>query len=309
MDLRRLHLIVSTILLIFLLAACAQSRPSAPSGTAISTTAVAVNTAVPIKSNPAPTVVAPTQPATTTAVAVNTPVPTKSNPAPTAAAPTQPASATAGGGCANAYYPVPSGATWSYASSGSTSVGNYTYTRTISAASDAGFTSGYQFSTGVNWLEKWTCQDGNLAELGSGAGSASMTTSTAKMTSTSVTADGYNIPATFYSGEAWSEDLTITGTVKSGTKEATSQIASRLNCTAGGAATITVPAGTFDTVMATCTKKVVVSAIVQGKSMQVGANQESITYWYAKGVGFVKSVATGGSDNETIVLTRYKLPS
>ena len=28
--------------------------------------------------------------------------------------------------------------------------------------------------------------------------------------------------------------------------------------------------------------------------------------WYAKGVGFVKSVASGGSDNETIVLTQYK---
>ena len=285
MSLMRLHLIGSNILLIVILAACAQAPASSPSGSTASTADLAKNTVVPTVSEPAPTAAAPTTAATTAATI----------------------SASASGGCANTYYPVPSGASWSYDSSGS-GIGNYNYTQTITAVSDTGFTTSYQFSTGVNSTVNWNCQDGNLAALDAGAASFSMTTSKVKMTSNSVTADGYNIPATFDTGKTWSEKVTIDGTVQaSATITVNSQIVSQINCTAGGADTITVPAGKFDTVKATCSKNVVVSAIAQGKTTQLSANTESITYWYAKAVGFVKSVATGGSDNETIVLTQYKI--
>ena len=281
----RLHLIGSNILLIVILAACAQAPASSPSGSTASTADLAKNTVVPTESEPAPTAAAPTTAATTAATI----------------------SASASGGCANTYYPVPSGASWSYDSSGS-GIGNYNYTQTITAVSDTGFTTSYQFSTGVNSTVNWNCQDGNLAALDAGAASFSMTTSKVKMTSNSVTADGYNIPATFDTGKTWSEKVTIDGTVQaSPTQTVTSQIVSQLSCTAAGADTITVPAGKFDTVKATCTKKVVVSATEQGTAVPLSTNQQSITYWYAKGVGFVQSVATGGADNETVVLTQYKI--
>ena len=52
---------------------------------------------------------------------------------------------------------------------------------------------------------------------------------------------------------------------------------------------------------------VVVSGIVQGKMTEINSNTEDLTLFFAKDVGFVKSVATGGTDNETVVLTEYKL--
>jgi hypothetical protein len=262
MNPRRLHLSVSSILLIVALAACALSPTIAPSGSAGSTAA---------------------SPTETTG------------------------SSAASGGCTNPYYPVPSGASWSYASSGG-NLGAYTYTRMITASNDTGFTSSDQFSSGVSYVIKWNCQDGNLAALDAGSRSFSMATSKVKMTSDSITSDGYDIPASFETGKAWTDKVTVSGTVESNGKKETSQILNQSSCTAGGADTITVPAGTFSTVKATCSKNVVVSAIIQGKSTQLGANQESITSWYSQGVGFVKSVATGGSNNETIVLTQYKMP-
>jgi hypothetical protein len=280
MDSRRLHLIIGGILLIVVQVACSLSPASTPVAITSSPTALAENTAVPTKSKP-----------------------TLASAAPTAAT----LSASGSGGCANAYYPVPSGASWSYASTGS-GIGDYTYTQTITAVSAKGFTASDQFSTGVNATIKWSCQNGNLAVLDAGAGSFSMTTSKVKMTTTSVTADGYNIPATFVTGKTWSEKITVDGTVQaSATQTVTSQIAVQFSCTAAGADTITVPAGKFDTVKATCTKKEVVSATEQGTAVPLSTNQQSITYWYAKGVGFVQSVATGGADNETVVLTQYKL--
>ncbi len=287
MDPRRLHFIVTNILLIVILAACAQSTASSPSATTSSTAA----------SSPFPT---------TGSTATSSPSGSTGSTA-TSSPSGSTGSITASGACTNAYYPVPSGASWSYASSGSTSVGDYTYTRTVSAVSDAGFTTSDQYSTGVNWVVKWTCQDGNLAALDTGPGTASMKTSNVNMTTGSATADGYNIPATFDTGKTWSEKVTLNETANSNGKSANSQIVAQINCSAGGAATITVPAGKFDTVTATCNKTVTVSAIIQGKTMQLATNTENITYSYAKGVGFVKSVAAGGTDNETIVLTQYKV--
>ena len=91
-------------------------------------------------------------------------------------------STAASGGCTNAYYPVPSGASWSYASNGG-NLGAYTYAVTVTAASDTGFTTSEQYSSGVNYIFKWNCQDGNLAALDAGSNSFSMTTSKVKMTS------------------------------------------------------------------------------------------------------------------------------
>jgi hypothetical protein len=47
--------------------------------------------------------------------------------------------------------------------------------------------------------------------------------------------------------------------------------------------------------------------MVNNKSTLLGSNTENITYWYAKDVGLIQSIATGGSNNETVVLTQYTL--
>jgi hypothetical protein len=268
MTTKHFHLLLNTIIILFLLAACGSVPKTTPATSSPTSAPLPTNTTAPA--------------ATSTA-------------------------ASASGDCVNAYYPDAVGDTWAYSSSGGAK-GNYTYTRAIPTSSDTGFSISDRYSTGVDWSAKWTCKDGNLAALDAGPESATMTTSKYTLTSNSVTADGFNIPAAFVDGSAWSEKVMIDGTVQgSSGKSINSQIISQLDCTAGGADTITVPAGKFDAVKAVCTKKVVVSAVAQGKNVQLGANQEDITYWYAKNVGYVKSVATGGSNNETIVLTQYKI--
>jgi hypothetical protein len=216
--------------------------------------------------------------------------------------------ASANRGCANAYYPVSSGASWSYASSGSIT-GDYSYTRTITALSDVGFTTSDHFSTGVDRTLKWNCQDGNLTTLDTGSGSAGSVKSTIlKTVVVSTDADGYNIPATFEAGKTWSEKIEINGNLEnSGTNVGTAQNVAQINCRAGSADTITVPAGTFNTVKATCTIAMVETTTVKGLTMPPVIDKESTTYWYVKGIGLVKSVGSNPGGNETIVLTQYKI--
>jgi hypothetical protein len=222
----------------------------------------------------------------------------------------QPVSGSSGGSCSNAYFPVSVGTNWAYSSTGST-LGAYTYTWTVSDQGNAGFTTSDKYSTGVIASIKWNCQNGNLAALDAGSTSLSVTnsSSTFKMTSNSITADGYNIPNTFDNGTTWSEKVTVDGTVQSGTNTANSQIVSNVSCSAAGTESVTVPAGTFDTAKATCNQTLQVSFLMQGTPQPAGAaDTVSITDWYAKGVGLVKSVrASSLSSTETIVLTQYKI--
>jgi hypothetical protein len=270
MNPRHFQIIVSCLLLFVVVAACSLS-PASP--TTASTAAPAGATSAPAATNP-------------------------------------PVSASSGGGCSNAYFPVSVGTNWAYSSSGST-LGAYTYTWTVADVSNTGFTTNNQYSTGVSTSIKWNCQNGNLAALDAGSTSLSVTnsSSTFKMTSNSITADGYNIPNTFDTGTTWSEKVTVNGTVQSGTKSANSQIVSDVSCSAAGSESVTVPAGTFDTVKATCNQTLGVSFLMQGTPVPAGApDTVSITDWYAKGVGLVKSVrASSLSSTETIVLTGYKV--
>ena len=218
----------------------------------------------------------------------------------------------AGGGCANAYFPTSSGTTWSYSSRGSV-LGDYTFTRTVADVSATGFTMNdlTSLAAGTSSSVKWNCQNGNLAALDAGAASLNVASTAVKITSTSVTADGYNIPNTFAAGTAWAEKVTVLGTVTSGNRSMDSQIVSALKCTAGaGAESVKVPAGAFDAVKASCTETIGVSAMVQATPMPAGvASTLDITNWYAKGVGLVKSVRVNNTtgNTTTIELTSYKI--
>jgi hypothetical protein len=220
----------------------------------------------------------------------------------------QPAGASGSGACTNAYFPDTSGTTWAYSSTGG-SLGAYTYTRTITDAIATGFSTSEQYSTGTNATIKWNCQDGNLAALDDGSSSLSLSSSKFKFTSTSVTADGYDIPNNFETGTSWSEKVTASGVVQYGTKSLDAQIVSDVACSAAGTDSITVTAGKFDTVKATCTDSITVSEITLGTPVPATAPiTVNITNWYAKGVGLVQSVRVNSlGGGQTIVLTQYKV--
>jgi hypothetical protein len=221
---------------------------------------------------------------------------------------TQAVRARSGGECANAYFPVASGNSWSYSSSGG-ELGAYTYTSTVTDVSSTDFTINSQASTGVNANVKWKCQNGNLAELNDGSNSLSLSTSKVTMTTNSITADGYNVPAAFETGATWTETVTADVTVVSGTKSTNSQIVIVTKCTAAGADTVTVPAGKFNAVKVTCNQTVTVFGLIKGTAVPASPPiAVSVTNWYAKGVGLVQSVkTTAAGGTETVVLTKYKL--
>jgi hypothetical protein len=234
-----------------------------------------------------------------------------SKPAANTGAPAAASNPPASGGCTNAYFPTTSGTSWSYSSRGSV-LGDYTFTRKVADVSDSGFTINDLTSLGggTSSSVKWNCQNGNLAALDSGAGSLSVSSSNVKITSTSVTADGYNVPNTFNTGTAWAEKVTVIGKVESGNQTMDSQIVSDLNCNAAGAESIQVPAGKFDTVKASCTETVGVSELLQGTPTPAGVPSTlDITNWYAKGVGLVKSVRVNNTtgNTTTVELTQYKI--
>ena len=225
----------------------------------------------------------------------------------TASASNQPASALPNAACTNLYYPVSSGASWSYSSSGSV-IGNYTYVHSITALSATGFTSSDQFNSGIRHTIQWNCQDGNLTALDTGLSAGSIANSKMKMTPDSVSADGYNIPAVFDTGKTWTEKVEISGSLAlNGGIVGSSQNVAILNCRAAGNEAVVVPAGSFDTVKVTCTANFVNNTALEGVQGQPVSDTDSSIDWYARGVGLVKSLSTGADGTETIVLTHYTL--
>ena len=283
-DARRLALIVTTLIAVFILAACNPSSAGAPSGTKTSATATPVILAASTMSGPE---------ASATSLA----------------GPTLTTSTSGSGGCANAYFPVSSGATWSYASAGSVA-GDYSYNRSLAGISDTGFIASDEFNSGVTRTTKWGCKDGNLTMLETGSAGGVASSTGMKVTIDSVTSNGYVIPATFAAGQTWSETLELNTTNEAkGKKTGTAQSVSQTNCTAGEPESVKVPAGTFDAVKITCHSNQVatVTLTVGGTTGPITTIQDS-TQWYAQGVGMVQTMNSGDAGNETIQLTSYSIP-
>jgi hypothetical protein len=275
MSLRRYHFIISNILFIVILAACGSQSSVVPTSTPLKMAGPTAN-----------------QPGTSTLPGNPTAGPTL----------------TGGGGCTNAYFPLSSGATWSYASTGSLA-GDYTYTRTISGLGSMGFTTNDAFS-GVTRTVTWSCDNGNLTSLASGSSGTLVSGSSMRMTVDSVSATGYVIPNAFTDGKTWSEALSISGTNMQGATEKGTVVSDVVtSCATAGAESVKVPAGTFDTVKITCLSNQVatVTLTVGGSTGPVTTIQNS-TQWYAQGVGMVQTVNSGDAGNETIQLTSYSIP-
>src|SRR4030095_4054935 len=74
--------------------------------------------------------------------------------------------------CANAYYPVRQGATWTYKSSGGPA-GDYGFTDTITSVREDGFTLSTQIGD-LTRTQEWTCKPEGLVALQLGGAPAAM---------------------------------------------------------------------------------------------------------------------------------------
>lgn len=212
----------------------------------------------------------------------------------------------AGHACSNPLYPVIIGATWTYTLSGITTD---TYTHSITAVTDTGFTDKDVFTSGVTRTGEWKCEDGTLIALSPESG-PSGAVQTSQMTATFHTTEmnGVTLPAAVKTGDSWTQNFTLEGTQSIGGQQADAKLKTAYACTAGGTESVTVPAGTFDALRVDCKIDATITVTMNGVEVPTSLSSTA-AIWYAPGVGQVKvENAISNVGNSTIELTAYTIP-
>ncbi|MCL5429619.1 MAG: hypothetical protein M1347_07485 [Chloroflexi bacterium] len=215
------------------------------------------------------------------------------------------------GACANPYFPVVNGATWTYSVTGG--IQDFSYTDTITNVSAEGFTlnSSFDLEGGLQRTQAWGCQANGLVALEyNGGPSAALSTEAlnAEFHTTGVT--GVTIPTNLSVGSSWTQAMDIEGDMTIGeglTGAATGNVSFAAN--AVGTESVSTAAGTFDAIKVEIQQDFSLTANIGGVSMPVTFTGTT-TAWYASGVGMVKSVVTEDlmGSTTTIELQSYSIP-
>lgn len=268
-----------------------QPAPAAPAAPTSPPASAATATSIPPTVGPSPTT-APT----------NTVPPPTATLAPTTAAssPITVAAASTGGNCDNVYYPVHQGATWVYKTTLS-STAPITTTESDSNVTSTSFVRTITSNKGAIQLH-WTCTASGLTqgELNPGNASLSFHLKVLK-------ASGITLPP----ADQWTAGKTWKATYQVTMQSSPVAGAAAAVVTGGGTMTmtdkilgkesVTVPAGTYDAWKVSSTLVENLSMKMNGRAVPV-KTQIAGTNWYARNVGEVKSIISGGST----VLVSYK---
>jgi hypothetical protein len=212
--------------------------------------------------------------------------------------------------CANAYYPVREGATWSYESSGGPS-GGYSFTDTITSVREDGFTLSSEFGE-LTRTQEWACKPEGLVALQLGGTSAATLNSENMQLNLEVkNVSGVTFPNAINVGDQWQHNLDFEGKMTVAGQEGSATGEAQTNFSALGNESVTVPAGTFDALKIQIDTTLNINVSVQGVAVPVPFSG-SYTYWFVKDVGWVKASGTGSvsgtSFSETIELQWYNIP-
>ncbi len=218
--------------------------------------------------------------------------------------------ATVTGTCANDYYPVLQGATWTYKSTGSPA-GDYSYTDTISAVKAEGFTLTSQFGD-VTRTQEWSCaQQGLVAMQLGGPAMATLNSQDMNFTFDVKKVEGTSLPNSLKQDDEWGHSLDFEGKMNIANEPATAEGNSQTAFKVLGDESVNVPAGSFQALKIQVNTNITFTIKVQGITVPASYSG-SYTYWYAKGIGWVKAEGqgniTGTSFNETIELQKYNIP-
>jgi len=220
-----------------------------------------------------------------------------------APATTSPASS---GSCDNPYLPVVEGATWNYKLTGALPD---TYTHTILSIETDSFTEQDDFASGVTRQAKWQCDNGSLIALNPATGtSAGLSAEGVSLNFETKDLTGITLPATIKTGDTWSQSLTLQGaqTINGTAYTATNEFTS--NCTAIGIESVTVEAGTFDTVRIECQSDMQITvALDPNNPITTPLSLKGIN-WYAADIGLVKSFTSSPGLESTTELVSYNIP-
>ena len=211
---------------------------------------------------------------------------------------TPPSQATApGGDCENPYLPVVEGATWTRRST--TSLGESTQTATLKDVTPSGFTVE---RTGVlsggrsyTYDENWSCTPEGLIQAPTDELAAIATGASGTVTVQSLSNEGVTLPTDVQAGDTWTEtfNVDVVG------PDSTANWSVTYDFQAIGMEAVTVPAGAFTAIHLTNHITWLNGAV---PAMDV-------EYWFATGVGLVKSGFTmEGLSTGITELVSYSIP-
>jgi hypothetical protein len=212
--------------------------------------------------------------------------------------------------CANAYYPVREGATWTYQSTGGP-VGGYGFTDTITSVREEGFTLTTQFDE-LTRTQDWACRTEGLVALQlGGTSAATLNSQDMQLTLDVSNVSGVTFPAEISAGDQWQHALEFTGKMVVASQEIEATGNAQTSFTAIGVESVTVPAGTFEAMKIRVDSTINITGIFQGVSLPITVSSP-YDYWFVQGVGWVKASGEGDvgdeSFTETIELQSYSIP-
>jgi hypothetical protein len=204
------------------------------------------------------------------------------------------------GGCANTYYPVATGNSWTYTDTNSL-VAPTVYTDTIGKVASDGFTVLSKFP-GLTKTAQWKCTSAGLVSTTYGAGpSAAIQTSASKSTIQTTNVTGVTIPADMKPGDTWRQSFTISGTTTIGASAQSVQEKGTVTMSskAIGASSVTVPAGNYTALLVQTTSTMKLTIDMMGATVPVDTVFKG-TEWFVQGVGMVQEVTKGTIMGSTV---------
>lgn len=200
--------------------------------------------------------------------------------------------------CANTLVPVKTGATWTYNATGNANLngssGSSTFTATISSVRPDGFTVTADFGNNVTSNQEWDCKQDGLLATSFGSGQGTFTMSSQNFTASFDTSNptGVTLPRDVDQRTNWDYGLDLNGSVSQGSINADAKGNVGTEMHVAGRESVTVPAGTFNAVRVDGTSTFHLSAGFNGLTLPVTSVMK-FTLWFAPGVGWVKSTASG----------------
>jgi len=195
--------------------------------------------------------------------------------------------AASSGSCANPYYPVREGATWTYSSTGGPA-GGYGFTDTITSVRDDGFTLTSQFGS-LTRTQEWSCTPEGLVALQLGGTSAAiLNEDNMQATLNADHAGGVTFPSTINPGDTWRHSLEFTGQISLAGQDIDAKGDAQSSFQAVGHESVTVPAGTFDALRIHVDTTINISGSFNGVSFPVKVTTP-YDYWFVKDLGWVKA--------------------
>ena len=214
--------------------------------------------------------------------------------------------------CANDYFPVVEGATWTYAGTGPE--GDVTWVSTVTDATSEGFTLTNQFDE-LTAIQQWGCNADGIAALNYGGGpEASLTTNGLTGTFETTNQTGTTFPRHINVGDTWTQTFTIHGeiTITEGTTAIADGTVTQ-NYSAIGMESVSVPAGTFNALKLEINIQFALQ-IDMGLGTAIPLSFESSgTNWIVQNVGWVKQDSTtiiegGDAIASSTELQSYSIP-